>query len=92
LVSVITSGSPGRKGRVGHPHLKQNIGQIPPPPWSPAWPGSSRQAIYRLNRAGDRDFSCALHTIVLTRLQHDPATRAYAARRTARRRAKSSAV
>jgi len=47
-------------------------------------PASSGQTIrYRLNRAGDRDLNCALHTIVLTRLQHDPATRAYAARRMA---------
>jgi hypothetical protein len=47
-------------------------------------PASSGQTIrYRLNRAGDRDLNCALHTIVLTRLQHDPATRAYAARRLA---------
>jgi transposase len=47
-------------------------------------PASSGQTVrYRLNRAGDRDLNCALHTIVLTRLQHDPATRAYAARRLA---------
>jgi transposase len=47
-------------------------------------PASSGQTIrYRLNRAGDRQLNCALHTIVLTRLQHDPATRAYAARRAA---------
>jgi transposase len=47
-------------------------------------PASSGQTIrYRLNRAGDRDLNCALHTIVLTRLQHDPTTRAYAARRLA---------
>jgi transposase len=47
-------------------------------------PASSGQTIrYRLNRAGDRQLNCALHTIVLTRLQHDPTTRAYAARRTA---------
>jgi hypothetical protein len=38
---------------------------------------------YRLNRGGDRQLNCALHTIVLARLKHDPATRAYAARRTA---------
>jgi transposase len=45
-------------------------------------PASSGQTVrYRLNRAGDRQLNCALHTIVLTRLQHDPATRAYAARR-----------
>jgi transposase len=47
-------------------------------------PASSGQTIrHRLNRAGDRQLNCALHTIVLTRLQHDPATRAYAARRLA---------
>jgi transposase len=47
-------------------------------------PASSGQTIrYRLNRAGDRQLNCALHTIVLTRLQHDPVTRAYAARRLA---------
>lgn len=47
-------------------------------------PACSGQTIrYRLNRAGDRQLNCALHTIVLTRLQHDPATRAYAARRLA---------
>jgi hypothetical protein len=47
-------------------------------------PASSGQTIrYRLNRGGDRQLNCALHTIVLTRLKHDPATRAYAARRAA---------
>lgn len=47
-------------------------------------PASSGQTVrYRLNRAGDRQLNCALHTIVLTRLQHDPATRAYAANRAA---------
>jgi transposase len=37
----------------------------------------------RLNRSGDRQLNQALHLIVLTRLAHDPATRAYAARRRA---------
>jgi transposase len=47
-------------------------------------PASSGQTIrHRLNRAGDRQLNCALHTIVLTRLKHDPATRAYAAKRAA---------
>src|SRR4051794_25252405 len=58
-------------------------------------PASSGQTIrYRLNRAGDRQLNCALHTIVLSRLQHDPATRAYAARRLAEARphARSSAA
>jgi transposase len=47
-------------------------------------PASSGQTVrYRLNRGDDRQLNCALHTIVLTRLQHDPATRAYAAKRAA---------
>src|SRR5215210_7444973 len=47
-------------------------------------PASSGETVrYRLNRGGDRQLNCALHTIVLVRLMHDPATRAYAARRTA---------
>ena len=47
-------------------------------------PASSGQTVrYRLNRAGDRQLNCALHTILITRLKHDPATRAYAARRAA---------
>ncbi len=45
-------------------------------------PASSGQTIrYRLNRGGDRQLNRALHTIVLSRLTHDPDTRAYAARR-----------
>ena len=44
-------------------------------------PASSGQTVrYRLNRGGDRQLNCALHTIVLSRLQRDPATRAYAER------------
>ncbi len=37
---------------------------------------------YRLNPYGDRQLNRALHTIVLTRIRHDPATRAYITRRT----------
>ena len=47
-------------------------------------PASSGQTIrHRLNRSGDRQLNRALHTIVLSRLAHDPQTKAYAARRTA---------
>ena len=38
---------------------------------------------HRLSRGGDRQLNRALHTIVLHRRQHDPATRAYIARRLA---------
>ncbi|BCJ33830.1 IS110 family transposase [Actinocatenispora thailandica] len=37
---------------------------------------------YRLNRHGDRQLNRALHTIVLSRIRYDQATRTYAARRT----------
>ncbi|GAA4470896.1 IS110 family transposase [Rhodococcus olei] len=47
-------------------------------------PASSGQTVrHRLNRSGDRQLNRALHTIVLSRLSHDPRTKAYAARRTA---------
>jgi transposase len=47
-------------------------------------PASSGQTVrHRLNRGGDRQLNCALHTIVLARLKHDSSTRAYAARRAA---------
>lgn len=47
----------------------------------PASSGRTRR--YRLSRGGDRAANNALYTIVLTRLRHDPRTRAYLARRTA---------
>jgi transposase len=45
-------------------------------------PASSGQTTrHRLSRGGDRQLNRALHTIVLHRRQHDPATRNYIARR-----------
>jgi hypothetical protein len=47
-------------------------------------PASSGQTVrHRLNRGGDRQLNRALHTIVMSRLQHDLETQAYAARRAA---------
>jgi transposase len=47
-------------------------------------PASSGQTVrHRLNRSGDRQLNRALHTVALSRLQHHPETKAYAARRTA---------
>jgi len=43
---------------------------------------SGRTDRHRLNRGGDRQANAALYRIVLTRLRHDPRTRAYAERRT----------
>jgi transposase len=45
-------------------------------------PASSGQTTrHRLSRGGDRQLNRALHTIILHRRQHDPATRDYIARR-----------
>lgn len=43
---------------------------------------SGKTTRHRLNRSGDRRANNALFTIVLVRMRHDPATRAYVARRT----------
>ena len=50
---------------------------------SPVDASSGKQLRHRLNRGGDRQANSALWTIAMTRLAHDPRTRAYAARRTA---------
>ena len=47
---------------------------------------------YRLNRGGDRQASHALWRIVFTRLGSDPATRAYAERRTAEGKSKAEII
>jgi hypothetical protein len=44
---------------------------------------SGKTVRYRLNRSGDRQLNRALHTVVLSRLQRDERTRAYAERRRA---------
>ena len=47
-------------------------------------PASSGQVVrHRLSRGGDRQLNRALHTVILHRRQHDPATRDYIARRVA---------
>jgi transposase len=47
-------------------------------------PASSGQVVrHRLNRFGDRRLNRALHLIVVQRIRHDPATKAYVARRLA---------
>jgi transposase len=47
-------------------------------------PASSGMTVrHRLNRSGDRRLNQAIHTVVLTRMRVDPATRAYVERRRA---------
>jgi transposase len=56
-------------------------------------PASSGQTSrYRLSRGGDRQLNRALHTIVLHRRQHDPATRDYIARRIAEGKSRRDAT
>jgi transposase len=49
---------------------------------SPVDASSGRQHRHRLNRGGNRDANRALWVIALVRMQRDPRTRAYVARRT----------
>jgi transposase len=49
---------------------------------SPVPASSGRTRRHRLNRGGDRQANRALYMIVITRIGHDPATRAYVRRRT----------
>jgi transposase len=56
----------------------------------PASSGQTRR--YRLSRGGDRQLNRALHTIVLHRRQHDPATRDYIARRIAEGKSRREAT
>jgi transposase len=56
-------------------------------------PASSGQTIrHRLSRGGDRQLNRALHTVVLHRRQHDPATRDYITRRLAEDKSKRDAT
>ena len=56
-------------------------------------PASSGQTIrHRLSRGGDRQLNRAVHTIVLHRRQHDPATRAYVERRVAEGKSRREAT
>jgi transposase len=52
---------------------------------SPIPVSSGKTNRHRLNRGGDRQANCALHTIVLSRLRYHPETQAYAAKRQNRR-------
>jgi transposase len=48
---------------------------------APLEASSGETVRHRLNRGGDRQLNRAIHTIYLTRLRHDPATKAYIERR-----------
>lgn len=56
----------------------------------PASSGNTQR--HRLNRGGDRRLNRAIYTVALTRLGHDPRTRAYFARRTAEGRTRREII
>jgi transposase len=51
---------------------------------------SGQRHRHRLDRGGDRQLNHALHIIAITRARHDPATRAYLARKEAEGKGKGS--
>jgi transposase len=56
-------------------------------------PASSGQTVrHRLSRGGDRQLNRALHTLILHRRLHDPATKAYIARRIAEGKSRRDAT
>jgi transposase len=56
-------------------------------------PASSGQTVrHRLSRGGDRQLNRALHTVIVHRRQHDPATKAYIARRVSEGKSRREAV
>jgi transposase len=59
---------------------------------SPVDASSGKQIRHRLNRGGDRQANSALWTITMTRLAHDPRTKAYLARRTAQGKTKKEVI
>jgi transposase len=59
---------------------------------SPVDASSGKQLRHRLNRGGDRQANSALWTIAMTRLAHDPRTKAYLARRTAEGKTKKEII
>jgi transposase len=59
---------------------------------SPIEASSGKTQRRRLNRGGDRQANCALHTIVLTRLRWDPRSRAYVTRRMAEGKTRREAM
>jgi len=53
---------------------------------------SGQRTQHRLDRGGDRQLNRALHTVAITRAQHDPATREYLARKEAEGKTRKGAL
>jgi transposase len=66
------------RGRVRSEAAFARLAGVAPVPAS-----SGKTTRHRLSRGGDRQLNRALHTVILHRRQHDPATKDYIARRIA---------
>ena len=75
------------KGRVRSEAAFARLAGVAPIPAS-----SGQTTRYRLSRGGDRQLNRALHTVILHRRLHDPATRDYIARRVAEGKTRRDAV
>ena len=53
---------------------------------------SGKRTQHRLNRGGDRQLNHALHIVAITRANHDPATKAYLARKQAEGKTRKGAL
>jgi transposase len=87
VVGAIVLHARSHPGRIHSEATFAALGGISP---LPASSGNTRR--HRLNRGGDRRLNRAIYTITLTRLGHDPRTRAYLARRTAEGRTKREII
>ncbi len=75
------------RGRVRSEAAFARLAGVAPVPAS-----SGKTTRHRLSRGGDRQLNRALHTIVLHRSQHDPATRDYIAKRIAEGKSRRDAT
>jgi transposase len=53
---------------------------------------SGKQQRHRLNRNGDRQANCALHTVAIVRMSHDQKTKKYVARRISQGKTKRETI
>jgi len=75
------------QGRVRSEAAFARLAGVAPVPAS-----SGQRTRHRLSRGGDRQLNRALHTVILHRRQHDPATKDYIARRVAEGKTRRDAV
>jgi transposase len=75
------------RGRVRNEAAFARLAGVAPVPAS-----SGQTQRHRLSRGGDRQLNRALHTVVLHRRQHDPATKAYITRRIAEGKSRRDAT